>query len=91
MQPEPPAPKPSRKRHLVRWSFVGILAILGWYGWKAYDFEQAVKEAKALGWMFEYNEPIAKIRGNWRKAFRKDTWNALGSRLIIRETLNKAS
>ena len=83
MQPEPPAPKPSRKRHLVRWSFVGILAILGWYGWKAYDFEQAVKEAEALGWAFESNDPIAIIREDWRNAFRKDTWNALGSRLII--------
>ena len=76
MQPETPAPKPSRKRHLVRWSLVGILAILGWYGWKAYDFEQAVKEVNALGWEFESNGPIARIRDDWRNAFRKETWNA---------------
>ncbi len=83
MQPEPPAPKPSRKRHLVRWISVVILAILGWYGWKAYDFEQAVKEAKARRWVFEYDGPIAIIRDDWRKAFRKDTWNASGPTLRI--------
>ena len=83
MQPEPPAPKPSRKRHLVRWTFVVILAILGWYGWKAYDFEQAVKEAKELGWVFESNGPIAIIREDWRNAFRKETWNAARTTLTI--------
>ena len=83
MQPEPPAPKPSRKRHLVRWSLVGILAILGWYGWKAYEFEQAVKEAEALRWSFVSNDPIAIIREDWRNAFRKDTWNASGTTLEI--------
>ena len=83
MQPEPPAPKPSRKRHLVRWSFVGILAILGWYGWKAYDFEQAVKEAKALRWQFEYTGPIEQIQADWKNAFRKETWNASGPAVMI--------
>ena len=85
MQPEPPAPKPSRKRHLVRWSFVGILAILGWYGWQAYEFEQAVKEAKALGWKFESNGPIAIIREDWRNAFRKETWKSATRTLEIPE------
>ncbi len=74
MQPESPAQKPRRYRHLVRWSFIGILAILGWYGWKAYDFNQAVKEAKELGWKFYYKDPIALIRADWRKVFRKETW-----------------
>ena len=75
MQPESPAQKPRRYRHLVRWIFIGILAILGWYGWKAYDFNQAVKEAKELRWEFTYSDPIAIIRKDWRAAFRKDTWS----------------
>ena len=75
MQPESPAQKPRRYRHLVQWIIIGILAILGWYGWKAYDFNQAVKEAKELGWKFRYSDPVAIIRENWRAAFRKETWS----------------
>ena len=75
MHPEPPAQKPRRERHLVRWIFIGILSILGWYGWKAYDFHMVVKEATELGWRFTYDDPIAIIRENWRDAFRKDTWS----------------
>ncbi len=84
MQPEPPAPKPSRKRHLVRWISVAILAILGWYGWKAYDFRLAVIEATGLGWEFRYNDSIAIIRDDWRKAFRKDTWSDPYRGLLIK-------
>ena len=83
MQPEPPARKPRRERHLVRWLFIVILAILGWYGWKAYDFQQAVKRAEELGWEFESNDPIAIIREDWRNAFRKDTWSDTARSLSI--------
>ena len=86
MQPESPAQKPSRKRHLVRWIFIGILAILGWYGWKAYDFHMAVKEAKELGWGFDYNDPFAKIRENWKAAFRKETWSDTTRWIYVDET-----
>ncbi len=74
MQPEAPATKPRRNWHFVRWVFVGILAILGWLSWNAYDFNQAVKEAKELRWQFYYKDPFALIRANWRNAFRRETW-----------------
>ena len=74
MHPEPPAQKPRRERHLVRWIFIGILSILGWYGWKAYDFRQAVTEAEALGWRFDYEAFDTRIRKDWKNAFRKGTW-----------------
>ncbi len=52
--------------------------MLGWYSWKAYDFNQAVKEAKELGWNFTCNDPFAKIRKDWKNAFLKETWRYTG-------------
>ncbi len=75
MLSEPPATKPRRNWHLLRWAFLLIALSSGWGAWKAYDFQQAVKEAKELGWQFTYRDPIAIIRENWRDAFRKDTWS----------------
>jgi hypothetical protein len=74
MQPDPSAPKPQRKWHLVRWTFAAFVALFGWFGWKAYDFRNAVKEANALGWLLSYRNPFALIQADWKNAFRKDTW-----------------
>ncbi len=75
MLSEPPATKPRRNWHLLRWAFLLIALSTGWGAWKAYDFQQALKEAKELGWEFQYSDPIAIIRENWRDAFRKETWS----------------
>ncbi len=83
MLSEPPATKPRRNWHLLRWAFLLIALSSGWGAWKAYDFRQALKEAKALGWQFEYNDPIAIIRDDWRDAFRKQTWEDTGRLLEI--------
>ena len=83
MQPEAPAQKPRRYRHLVRWIFIGILAILGWCGWKAYDFRRAIEEARGLGWKWSYNDPFARIKENWKNGFRKETWKSTSRDLGI--------
>jgi hypothetical protein len=75
MQPETPTSKPRRGRHFGRWLLLGILATFGWFGWKAYDFHLAKQEAKALGWGFENDGPIEKIRRDWGAAFRIEAWS----------------
>ena len=60
--------------------------MLGWYSWKAYDFNQAVKEAKELGWDFTYSDPIALIRANWKAAFSKETWRVTERKLFIKQS-----
>lgn len=83
MQPEATAPKPRVNRHLGRWLFVGILAVLGWSGWNVYDYRQAVKEAERLRWVLRYDDPIEVIRKDWRAAFRRKTWFTAERRLYI--------
>ena len=83
MLSEPPATKPRRNWHLLRWAFLLIALSSGWGAWKAYDFQQAVKEAEELGWKFEYTDPVAIIREDWRAAFRKDTWSDARLWLLI--------
>ncbi len=78
MQPESPAPKPRRYRHLVRCILVVVIAMLGWYSWKGYDFGRATRQAKELGWNFTNSDPFAKIREDWKNAFRKETWRYTG-------------
>lgn len=78
MQPESPAPKPRRYRCLVRCILVVVIALLGWYSWKAYDFGRATRQAKELGWNFIDSDPLAKIRKDWKNAFRKETWRYTG-------------
>lgn len=75
MQPEAPAQKPRRERHLVRWIFIGILVILGWRGWKGSDSWRAIREAKALSWRVDYSNPFPIIEDDWRNAFHKETWD----------------
>ncbi len=83
MLSEPPATKPRRNWHLLWWAFLLIALSSGWGAWKAYDFQQALKEAKELGWRFHYSDPIAIIRENWRDAFRKETWSDASRELHI--------
>ncbi len=83
MLSEPPATKPRRNWHLLRWSFLLIALTLAWGAWKEYDFRKAVKEAKELGWTLEYTDPVAIIDKDWRDAFRKDTWNWTWRELYI--------
>jgi hypothetical protein len=84
MLPEKPATEPRRKWHLLRWTFVVFAIVVGWGGWRHYDFRQAVKEAEERGWEFTYNDPVVMIRADWRAAFRKGTWNGTRRDLFIR-------
>ena len=65
---------PRRKRHLLRWGIAFIVVAVGSGGWKAYDFSEAAKEAKALGWVWQYDDPFVAIQADWKVAFRKATW-----------------
>jgi hypothetical protein len=67
-------PPPRRNWHLARWFLVLAIAVFGWSGWQAYAFRYAIKEAKALGWIVQYNDPLETIRKNWKAAFKKETW-----------------
>ena len=78
MQPESPAQKPRRYRHLVRCILVVVIAMVGWYSWKGYDFGRATRQAQSLGWKVTYNDPFAKIRKDWKSAIRKETWRDTG-------------
>ena len=66
--------QPRRKWHLQRWLLLLAASLLAYAGWTRYAFRSALKEAKALGWIVEYAEPLEEIRENWKNAFRKDTW-----------------
>ena len=83
MLPEKPATEPRRKWHLLRWTFVVFAIVVGWGGWRHYDFRQAVKEAKERGWGFKYDDPADVIRADWRAAFRKETWSGTERDLSI--------
>jgi hypothetical protein len=65
---------PLRKRQLLRWLAVLIAALLAYFGWKAYDYRAAIKEARALGWTVGYTDPIDVIQKDWVAAFQKETW-----------------
>ena len=60
--------------NITRWLLVGIIATLGWSGWRAYAFRSALSQARALGWTVEYTDPAEWIRKDWRSAFNKQTW-----------------
>ena len=83
MLPEKPATEPRRNRHLLRWMFVVFAVVLGWGGWRHYDFRQAMKEAEERGWMFEYKDPVLRIRADWKAAFRKGTWSDTRRVLLV--------
>ncbi len=65
---------PRRKRHLLRWGIAFAVIVVGIGGWKAYDFSEAAKEAKALGWGWQNDDPLVAIQADWKAAFRKATW-----------------
>ncbi len=65
---------PRRKWRITRWLIVGIIATLGWGGWRAHTFRSALSQAKALGWRVEYTDPAKEIRTDWKAAFKKATW-----------------
>ena len=68
------ATPPRRKWHLQRWLLVLAAAMLAYSGWSTYDVRSALKEARALGWVVEYTDPIEEIEEDWKEAFRKETW-----------------
>ena len=68
------ATPPRRKWHLQRWLLVLAAGLLAYAGWTTYAFRSALKEAWALGWDLSYTDPVEAIRGNWKAAFKKETW-----------------
>ena len=68
------SPEPQPKRHYWRWLVLAIILSFTWCGWRVWDEKQAGKEARALGWEWEVDEPIEVIRKDWKAAFRKATW-----------------
>lgn len=68
------APPPRRNWHFTRWLIVGIIAMLGWSGWRAHTFRIALAEADALGWELSYTDPVKTVRANWKEALQKATW-----------------
>ena len=68
------APLPRRNWHFTRWLIVGIIATLGWSGWRAHTFRIALAEADALGWEVSYTDPVKTVRANWKEALQKATW-----------------
>ncbi len=81
----PEASAPARRSRWRRWIvaglLVGVFAFLGYAAWREYDFRQAVKEAKALGWDWTYDDPLEAIGKDWKAAFRKGTWTG-GKRFV---------
>ena len=67
-------PPPRRNWHFTRWLIVAIIAMFGWSGWQAYAFRSALAEARALGWQWQYIDPVEVIRKDWKAAFKKETW-----------------
>ena len=69
-----PEPKPRRKWHFYKWLVLLIVATSAYAQWRAYTFNSAIKEAKALDWYIDYTDPYAEIRQDWKNAFKKNTW-----------------
>ncbi len=65
---------PRRNWLLTRWLIVFIVAVFGWGGWRAYAFRSTLSQAKALGWIVEYTDPVETVWKNWKAAFEKETW-----------------
>ena len=72
MTTDPPSPR--RAWHLQRWLLLLATGFLAYGGWTQYAFRAALKEAKALGWIVKYTDPIEEIRLNWKAAFEKEAW-----------------
>ncbi len=80
----PEAATPARRSHWRRWRIgwllgVAVVGFLGYCAWRQYDFRQAIKEAKALGWDWQYDDPI---ESDWKAAFRKESWEN-GQRALV--------
>ena len=61
-----------------------LLGGIGWFGWRAYDFRRAVREAKAARFSFQQSPgPVALIRADWHAAFRGATWSERSRTLLL--------
>ncbi len=67
-------PPPRRKWHLQRWLLLLSAGFLAYGGWTQYAFRAALKEARALGWVVAYTDPVEEIGKSWKAAFKKETW-----------------
>lgn len=76
MKEEPPA-KPRRLRlgKLHWWVLALALAICARAAWREYDYQNAVREAKAAGLTWTCTEPTTLIRQDWNNALKKETWS----------------
>jgi Leucine-rich repeat (LRR) protein len=66
-------------RRWAAWGLALMVVFVAWAGWRAHDYRAAVREAEALGWEWNRDEPWDLIREDWRLAFEKDTWKKGGS------------
>lgn len=73
------------------WTFVLALLVVGWAGWRAYDYRLAIREANSLGLRFIHREPLDRIRekgwGQWRGLFEQATWERTAALNIDSPTL----
>ena len=77
------ATPPRRKWHLQRWLLLLAAGLLAYAGWTQYAFRAALSQARALGWVVEYTDPIEEIGKSWKAAFKKETWLDGGVILMI--------
>lgn len=72
----PPVPVHFRWWRVLGWALLAaLLATVGWNVWRGYDYRATVREARAAGCLFQESPtPFARIRYDWRNAFRLAIW-----------------
>lgn len=74
---------PRRRWRVARWLFLALMALGAYGAWRDYAFREAIKDARALGWSWQYDDPFDALRKDWKAAFRRATWFEGRRELIV--------
>jgi hypothetical protein len=59
------------------------LAVCVRFGWREYDYRQALRETERAGLIFIFKDPFEFIRKDWRYAFEASTWSGAERKLAL--------
>src|SRR5262245_24234872 len=80
---------PRRRWYRVRAPLLFVMALVAvgsWCAWRHFDVRTAMDEAVILGWSCEFNDPVDRIKKDWKAAFQMRTWNEAKCDVDVRKS-----